>query len=105
MPAILVQTITDYWMSPAGSLLAVAGTGGAQVFHFNGSSPITHYTGLLTKEEIDQVLWDNDNHLYGISGPNNQLLVGTVTPSSAKQAPGSPYTIVQPLNIVVLPKN
>ena len=28
------------------------------------------------KEEIDQVLWDNDNHLYGISGPNNQLLVG-----------------------------
>lgn len=105
MPTTLVQTLTDYWMSPAGNLLAVAGTGGAQVFHFNGSNPITHYTGLLTKEEIDQVLWDNNNHLYGISGPNSQLLVGTVTPTSVKQAPGSPYTIAHPISIAVLPKD
>jgi hypothetical protein len=36
-------------MSPSGKLLAVAGTTGLQVFHFNGSNPIKPYTGLLTK--------------------------------------------------------
>jgi hypothetical protein len=77
---------------------------GLQVFHFNGSNPITHYTGLLTKDEIDQFFWDNDNHLYAISNASGKLFVFTVTPTSVSQAPGSPYTISQPLNIIVLPK-
>lgn len=104
MPATAVQSITDYWMSPAGNLLAVAGTGGAQVFHFNGSNPITHYTGLLTTQEVDQLFWDNVNHLYGIGSKANRLFVGTITPTHVSQAPGSPYTITNPINIVVLPK-
>jgi hypothetical protein len=105
MPATAVQTVLDYWMSPAGNLLAVAGTGGAQVFHFNGSNPITHYTGLLTHQEIDQLLWDNVNHLYGIGRKANSLFVGTITPTRVSEAPGSPYTITNPVNIIVLPKN
>jgi hypothetical protein len=44
-------------------LLAVGGSGGLQVFHFNGRRPITRFTGLLSKDEVDQVAWDNDNHL------------------------------------------
>lgn len=104
MPSTAVQTVTDYWMSPAGNLLAVAGTGGAQVFHFNGSNPITHYTGLLTKEEVDQLFWDNDNHLYAIGTKANSLFVGTVTPTSIQRVPGSPYTITNPVNLTVLPK-
>jgi len=104
MPATAVQTVLDYWMSPVGNLLAVGGTGGAQVFHFNGSNPATHYTGLLTAQEVDQVLWDNANHLYGIGRAANSLFVGTVTPTSLSKVPGSPYTITNPVGLVVLPK-
>jgi len=105
MPHTAVQFVTDLKMSPSGKLLAVAGSAGLQVFHFNGSYPITHYTALLTTDSIDQMFWDNANHLYAISRSTNKLFVFTITPYSAKQAPGSPYTITTPMNIAVLPKS
>jgi hypothetical protein len=104
MPASAVQYPTDLKMSPSGKLLAVAGTAGLQAFHFNGADPITHYTGLLTKVQVDQVFWDNDNHLYAISRSAGKLFVFTITPTSVSQAPGSPYAISNPQNIIVLPK-
>jgi hypothetical protein len=52
MPQTAVGTVTDLKMAPSGKLLAVGGTAGLQIFHFNGSSPITHDTGLLTKSPI-----------------------------------------------------
>jgi hypothetical protein len=104
MPSTSVTTVNDIWMAPSGKLLAVGGTTGLQVFHFNGSSPITHYTGLLTKDSIDQVFWDNANHLYAISRAAGKLYVFTVTTTGATQAPGSPYSITNPENILVLPK-
>ena len=104
MPTSSVNSVLDIDMAPSGKLLAVGGTAGLQVFHFNGSNPITHYTGLLTTDEIDQFFWDNDNHLYAISAKSGKLFVFTVTPTSVSQAPGSPYTIRQPMNIIVLPK-
>jgi hypothetical protein len=105
MPASAVKYATDLKMSPSGKLVAVAGTAGLQVFHFNGSQPITHYTGLLVTEQIDQMFWDNANHLYAISCSGNKLFVFTITPTSVSQAPGSPYTITNPQNLVILPKN
>lgn len=104
MPATLISTVIDYWMSPSGKLLAVAGVGGLQVFHFNGPNPITHYTGLLTKDTITQVFWDNANHLYAISPSSGKLHVFTVTPTSHREAPGSPYTITNAAGLIVLPK-
>ena len=104
MPKTAIPVITDIVMSPSGKLLAVAGLNGLPVFHFNGSKPLTHYTGLLTKDQVDQVYWDNDNHLYAISQPSGKLFVYTVTPSSVSQAPGSPHKITTPQNIVVLSK-
>jgi hypothetical protein len=104
MPKTLVTSVIDFWMSPSGKLLAVAGTSGLQVFHFNGANPITHYTGLLTKDEIDQVFWDNSNHLYALSRNAGKLHVFTVTPTSHSEASGSPYTIANPANVIVLPK-
>jgi hypothetical protein len=104
MPATSVGTVTGIGMAPSGKLLAVAGTAGLQVFHFNGASPITHDTGLLTKDQVDQVFWDNDNHLYAISQSAGKLFVFTVTPTSANQAVGSPYTISNPLDLAVQPR-
>lgn len=103
MPKVLVVNVNALNMAPSGKLLAVAGSGGLQVFHFNGASPITHYTGLLTSDEVDQVFWDNKNHLYAIGSTSNKLWVFTVTPTSHSQAPGSPYTIHDPGGLAVLP--
>ncbi len=104
MPQASVGTVTDLKMAPSGKLLAVGGTAGLQIFHFNGASPITHDTGLLTTSPVDQFFWDNANHLYAISRTAGKLFVFTITPTSATQAAGSPYTISGPQNIAVQPK-
>lgn len=105
MPETFVGSVTDLKMSPSGKLLAVGGTGGLQVFHFNGTSPITSYTALLTKDEIDQFFWDSQNHLYAISRAAGKLFVFTITPTSYSQSPGSPYPVGYPQNIIVQPKS
>jgi len=97
--------VTDYAMSPSGKLLAVAGPLGLQVFHFNGATPITNYTKLLTNDYINEVVWDNANHLYAISASTRKLYVFTVTPTGVSQAPGSPHSIPGMSSIIVLPKS
>ncbi|MGA2535641.1 MAG: hypothetical protein ABSF53_06500 [Terracidiphilus sp.] len=91
---------TSMNMSPAGNLLAVGGWSskssdpaaqGLQVFHFNGADPVTPYTKALTKSQIYQIRWDNNDHLYALGGPG--LYVYTITPTSIAEAPGSPYSI------------
>jgi hypothetical protein len=113
MPAVEVAAVSAMNMSPSGELLAVAGNGpgpirakgstGLQVFHFNGASPITKYTGLLTTAPIDEVHWDDNNHLYAISKSLGKIYVFTVTPTSVSEAPGSPYSVVSPQRIIVRP--
>jgi hypothetical protein len=108
MPAPLVAPDVIR-MSPTGKLLAVAGSGsdpsdftqpvsGLQIFHFNGAGPITSYSKVLTSANFYQssLHWDNNNHLYAIGSPKqnvSQLFVYTITPTSISEAPGSPYTI------------
>ena len=103
MPKVSVGSIYDLKASPSGKLLAVSGSEGLQVFHFNGASPITHYTGALTTNEIDQMFWDNADHLYAISRTAGELYVFTVTPAKASQS-GSAYPIPGAFNIAVLPE-
>jgi hypothetical protein len=110
MPALALQYPLDMKMSPSGKLLAITGygNGGLQIFHFNGASPITHYTGLLTTDQIDQVFWDNSNHLYAVGYPVDnspgRLHVYTATPTSVIEAPGSPYIVKNPQWLIVQPK-
>jgi hypothetical protein len=104
MPKTSVGSVTDLKMSPSGKLLAVGGTEGLEIFHFNGSKPVTHYSGILKKDEIDQCFWDNHNHLYAISRSADKLYVFTITPTSYSEAPGSPYTVSQPQNVIVQPE-
>jgi hypothetical protein len=97
--------VTTYAMSPSGQLLAVAGTSGLQLFHVDGANPITKYTGLLiSDEEVDQVFWDNSNHLYATGDTAGKLWVFTVTETSVTEAPGSPHNMTYPAGIIVLPK-
>ena len=103
MPTTAIVSPYDLRMAPSGVLLAVGGQEGLQVFHFNGANPVTPYTGLLTRDPINEMFWDNDNHLYAISQSANKLHVFTITNSQHTEAPGSPYTITSPDNIIVQP--
>jgi hypothetical protein len=102
-------------ISPSGQLLAVAGNSqlapapvlllanGLQIFHFNGPDPITPYSNVLTSDPIDQMQWDNNDHLFALSFSTHKLYVYTVTPTSITAAPGSPYTIASANALVVVP--
>jgi hypothetical protein len=103
MPTTSLTYVNALRMAPSGKLLAVGGIGGLQIFHFNGASPITKYTGLLTTATIDQVFWDKSNHLYAISGAAGKLYVFTITPTSHSQASGSPYSVSSPVGLIVQP--
>jgi hypothetical protein len=92
-------------MSPSGKLLVVIGQFGIQIFHFNGAAPITAYSGaLLPNVSVDQVAWDNNNHLYVLSNSTGELYVFTVTPTSINEVSGSPYNIPGLTGMIVVPK-
>jgi len=103
MPATLISSPYDMKMSPSGKLVAIAGQEGLQIFHFNGANPITHDTGLLTKDPVNQVFWDNSDHLYAISQSTGKLRVYTITPTSVHEASGSPRSINSPEYLIVQP--
>jgi hypothetical protein len=68
MPATEVTSISDVEMAPSGKELVVGGKG-FQLFHFNGSSPITKFTGLeQSSVQFQQFRWDKAGHLYALSG-------------------------------------
>jgi len=101
MPSTVISSVNDMKISPAGDLLAVGGTGGLQIFHFNGANPPTAYTAALTTDPINQMFWDQFGHLYAISQTAGKLHVFSVTSSAAQEAPGSPYSIDAPQYIAV----
>lgn len=103
MPTTAIVNPYDLKMAPSGQLVAIAGQEGLQVFHMDGSNPITSYTPLLTSDPINMMFWDNNNHLYAISQKSNKLHVYTVTNSEYHEAPGSPYTVTSPDDIIVQP--
>jgi len=105
MPEALVgddSGVTSMSVSPGNKFLAVSGyAGGFQIFHFNGSDPITKYSGVLQSGvQFFQFGWDKANHLYALGG--GKLFVYTVTSSEIKQAPGSPYSIPESSSVSVL---
>jgi hypothetical protein len=103
MPTTALTYVNALSMAPSGKSLAVGGVGGLQIFHFNGASPITKYTALLTTSTIDQAFWDKNNHLYAISRSAGKLYVFTITPTSHSQASGSPYSVSSPVALIVQP--
>jgi hypothetical protein len=106
MPYTALTYVVGVSISPSAKLLAVAEAGGTneggfQVFHFNGGSPITKYTGLQHEsEQFVEFGWDSDNHLYALSSTN--LHVYTATSSSVKEVSGSPYSIPEAVSVIVV---
>jgi hypothetical protein len=99
MPFTVVDGPYRMSVSPGGNLLAVAGDNGLQVFHFNGSNPITPYTKRLAWSNYD-LAWDAHKHLYAID--KGGLHVWRITPTFWTHA--SPYPLSGPVAITVLSK-
>jgi hypothetical protein len=82
-------------------MLAAGSVYGFQVFHFNGSSPITKLSSvLLSGKVVSQFGWDKDNHLYVLT--SDSLHVYEVSSSSVKEVSGSPYSIPEAASLIVL---
>lgn len=104
MPSIAGRGINVMRLSPSGNLLAVATGTGVQIFHFNGSHPITKFTGVIGKTGfIRDLQWDKNNHLYAINGATGNLHVYTITTTTAVEAAGSPYA-VEGTHLAVVPE-
>jgi hypothetical protein len=103
MPETAVENVTALAMSPSGQLLAVSGGNGLQIFNFNPSGQATQNTGLITRSPITQMYWDNSNHLYAISNADNAIHVFTVTPTSATEVQGSPWSVPHPVAMTLDP--
>jgi len=102
MPTVNVGDLTWMRMSPSGKLLAVSGSRGLQIFHFNGREPITSYATLVPNVSFGDVRWDDNNHLFA-AGSNGKLYVFTITPTGITQAPGSPIAIPGAQSLTVQP--
>jgi hypothetical protein len=93
------NTFTTF--SPSGNLFA-AYAGGIEIYKFNGASPLTLWTKVLTGTPIEKAAWDRSNHLYATSLTSNRghsmLFAFTVTPTSVIESSsisiGSPYKMV-----------
>jgi hypothetical protein len=82
MPATGLTSVSDIEMAPSGKELVVGGQG-FQLFHFNGSSPLTKFTGLeQSSVQFQQFRWDNAGHLYALS--SGTLYIFNVTSAGVK---------------------
>lgn len=95
-------------ISPDNKYVAVGGSNGFQILHFNGSNPPTHFTGaLLAAHYISKFGWDRAHHLYVLStvitGTSHTtfLHIFTVTSSGAKEASGSPHYLANLTSLIV----
>lgn len=104
MPTTAVTDVYSFGASPSGKYVAVGGTNGVQIFHFNGANPLTRFTPLLPVEGVTQLAWDSADHLYAISQTSGKLYVLTVTATKVTEAPGSPYSITSPQSVTLAPR-
>lgn len=102
MPAVNLGAAIS--MSWSGKLLAVNQNPGLQIFHFNGSAPITPFRSLLLPATyIGPMAWDKNNHLYLLAGRG--MYVYTVTPTSISEVSGSPFPMASGSGMmIVVPK-
>lgn len=81
-------------LAPSNAYLPVALGNNLQLFHFNGSSPITSMTGQIPVKGLMSFLeWDTSSHLYGLNIYTGMLRVYTVTSKGVSEDPGSPVAI------------
>jgi hypothetical protein len=112
MPYLYNGSPTVMNASPSGVLMAVGGTSGLAVYHFDQAQPMgTYIEDLLPGIQIDQLAWDKSNHLYALSYEADSgygaLYVFTITPNNDTQTETLyfyPQIVYGNTGLVVVPK-
>jgi 6-phosphogluconolactonase (cycloisomerase 2 family) len=87
---------------PTGQYLALAGDGGIQMYSLQPGGAITPVGSLVDSNvPFNMLAWDNDNHLYGISGAG--LYVFTASSGVLTPVPGTPLPVTEAGSLAVLP--
>jgi hypothetical protein len=77
-------------LDPSGKYLAVAIGTGVQLYHFNGSAPMTIFGGLKgVSGFVYEMSWDDDLHLYALNGASLKMHVYKVVNTGLEELPGS----------------
>ena len=101
MPATQVGQPNTYLFSADGKYLAVGGPSGLGVYS-NNNGTLTAVGGLLNSDNINQVEWDANDHLYALSTQSNQLYIYTVSTTGATAVSGSPYSTMGATGLAVV---
>lgn len=89
-------------ISPGNNMVVIGGPAGFQIFHYNPTTSITHYSSVLQpKNAFEEFGWDNSNHLYALS--KDGLRVYNITTKSYSESPGSPVAIGGATSEIVVP--
>lgn len=89
-------------VSPSGAVLATAGDGAYQFFHFNGANQPVKWTGPLSAGggAVEELGWDKADHFYALT--ETALIVYHVTATSYKQEAGLPNAFTNAASLIVL---
>lgn len=86
-------------IDPTGSILAVGGQGGFQLYHFNGANPITQFSEQIeTNDLIRNIGWDKGGHMYLLT--DHSIDIYNVNSTSYTEL--KPWELTAPLGMIVL---
>jgi hypothetical protein len=95
----LGEYVNGISIDPTGKLLAAGGVDGFQLFHFNGASPMTTYTGNLDQNnQVRALSWDKSSHLYLLT--SHSVDIYQVTPTTNTEL--KPWEFTNPYSMIVL---
>jgi len=106
MPTTDVGQPAWYQLSHDNKYLAIGGQSGLQVFAYDANTGAISDLGnssVLTGDNIAQLAWDSNDHLYALAAEANSLYVYSVGSSGATAASGSPYSVQGAYALTVTP--
>ena len=94
--------VRSVMFDPSGQYLALSGDRGIQMYSLQPGGLLTPIGSIVDDAVPFNVLrWDNDNHLYGISGAG--LYVFTSSAGVLTPVPGTPLPVTEAGSLAVLP--
>jgi hypothetical protein len=83
-------------LDPTGKYLAVPIEPGVQLYHFNGSAPMTIFGGVTgVSGFVSGMSWDSDQHLYVLNGASLKMHVYKLVKTGLEELSGSGTVLTQ----------
>lgn len=93
--------INDIKFDPSGGFVAAATNAGVQMYRLTSGTLVAVGAPQDANTSFDAVQWDNSGHLYAISNSAQKLFVYSANQGTLSAAPGSPYSVTNPVGLAV----